>query len=362
MSKGLLATILKIIVICVNIVAALALVIFASLFVTSPKTANNLASSCISCKKPNITLARQPIFRSRGRMTVKDWEVMLSPSSTEPVIVPELKPSEQQRMALARVNHYRALVGLAPVTLNKDINRASESHAEYNARHSLSGHTEKRSKDGYSGAWPWDRMECFGYDKFTYATEICSTRWAEPQFLLSINPNWAVDGWVDTVYHRFPILSPDVYEAGFGARRTVTCVSYVMDFGNPGFADKKTIVCYPVKDQHDVPVEFTGDEKPDPLPGRSYPVGYPITVTFNDYRDIVITSVALTNEYGESVESYYITPFSNEYIRESLAILPKKPLSYGATYSVCVLGVADEEPVNLTWQFTTTKQSRNAIP
>jgi uncharacterized protein YkwD len=338
----------------VNIAIIALLLFFAMLYVTDPRTAADVASSCISCKKPNVVIVN-PLrdTDNDGRLTAKDWGIAISPTTTEPKIIPEVNPTKQQDMAVRRVNHYRTMVGLDPVTLNRSINKAAEAHAQYSAQHARLGHQEAQDEDGFTGTWPWDRMKRFGYKEFAYVTEVASIRWSSDDSLLGIVPEWAVDGWMDTVYHRIPIISPNVYEAGFGASRVGEQVAYVMDFANPGFQEKKRIIYYPVDDQDGVPVEFTGDETPDPLPGKAYPVGYPITVTFNGYGNIKIRNIGLTDTKGKKVEFYRLLPYSDNFIRDSLAIIPRHPLENGTTYRVVVDASADGKPIHLEWFFMT---------
>jgi len=335
------------------------MLVFAALYSADSRLAADFANSCISCKKPPVTIV-SPLQKvdGDGRLTIKDWRITIAPTTAEPKIVPEPNPTEQQNIAINKVNHYRSLVGLRPVTLNESINRAAASHAHYNAFHAQSGHIEQKEKEGFTGVWPWDRIKYFGYGTFTYATEVASMRWASHDYLLRIDPEWAVDGWIDTVYHRFPLISPNVYEAGFGANRTDKRLSYVMKFANPGFPVKKQIVHYPIDGQEGVPVEFTGDETPDPLPGKKYPVGYPITVTFNGYNNIKVEDIRLTDANGVKVGFYKLLPYSDEFIRESLAIVPKRPLERGMVYRVEVGAVTDGKPVYLEWSFKTKLSTR----
>ncbi len=324
----------KIISVFVGLAASLILAYFVIFYVGEPKIAYQSANK-------------------DGFLSSKDWRAVLSPVTIEPKVIPELNPTEQQSIALGKVNYYRSLVKLDPVTLNKHLNKTSQSHAKYNIIHNLSGHTEKHGQSGYSGTWPWDRMKYFGYGLFTYATEVCSARWASESYPLRIDPEWAVDSWVDTVYHRLPVISPNVYEAGFGSGKIGNHVAYVMDFANPGFTPKRQVIYYPVNGQHSVPTEFTGDETPDPLPGKSYPVGYPITVTFNGYDDIRVKDVGLTDDNYNEVDFYKILPNSDKHIGETFAIIPVIPLRSDTTYHVSVLARADGKTINLNWEFRT---------
>ncbi|MDP2210529.1 MAG: CAP domain-containing protein [Candidatus Aquicultor sp.] len=358
--KRFLHAVLRLMGAMINFVAVSLLVFFVALYFTDSLIFTDISTSCVSCKKPGFEMASP--FRDvndDGKITVDEWRIAISPTTTDPKIEPELNPTEQQRVALERVNYYRDFVGLKDITLNEAINKAAQAHAKYNVTHTQSGHEESPGEEGFTGIWPWDRIKFFGYKEFTYATEVASMRWASHDYLLQIDPKWAVDGWVDTVYHRLPIISPRVFEAGFGAGKVEKRLAYVMDFANPGFAEVKRVVHYPVDRQSDVPFEFKGDETPDPLPGKKYPVGYPVTVTFNGYQSIKIISSEVRDSNGVSVPCYRLLPYSDQFIRDSFALIPKEPLERGMVYDVKIEAIADDDPIYLDWSFTTSTSARD---
>lgn len=356
--KRLFHAVLRVLGAMINFAGVSLLVFFVTLYLTDADIFTDISTSCVSCKKPGFEMASP--FRDAnddGKITVDEWRIAISPATTIPKIEPELNPTEQQRIALERTNYYRDFVGLKDITLNEAINKAAQAHAKYNVAHTQSGHEESPGEDGFTGIWPWDRITFFGYKDFTYATEVASMRWASHDYLLQIDPKWAVDGWVDTVYHRLPIISPRVFEAGFGAAKVEKRLAYVMDFANPGFSEVKRVVHYPVDRQSDVPFDFKGDETPDPLPGKKYPVGYPVTVTFNGYQSIKIVSSEVRDSNGVSVPCYKLLPFSDQFIRDSLAVIPKEPLERGMVYSVEVEAIADGDSIYLDWSFTTRSKA-----
>lgn len=358
--KRFFHAVLRVLGAMINFAAVSLLVFFATLYLTDAEIFTDVSTSCVSCKKPGFEIVSP--FRDAngdGKITVDKWRIAISPTTTAPKIEPELNPTDQQRIALERTNYYRDMVGLKDITLNEAINKAAQAHAKYNVAHTQSGHDESPEKEGFTGIWPWDRIKFFGYKDFTYATEVASMRWASHDYLLQIDPKWAVDGWVDTVYHRLPIISPRVFEAGFGAAKVEKRLAYVMDFANPGFSEIKRVVHYPVDRQSDVPYDFKGDETPDPLPGKKYPVGYPITVTFNGYQSIKIVSSEVRDSNGVGVVCYTLLPYSDQFIRDSLAIVPKEPLERGMVYNVEVEAIADGDSIYLDWSFTTSTSARD---
>ncbi|MEW5706995.1 MAG: CAP domain-containing protein [Actinomycetota bacterium] len=353
----LLRLIFNVLQVLIGSLALVALLFFVIIYFNNPKIALEFTNSCLSCKKPSIGIIGPQDANHDGRLTKDDWKILLTPTTSEPKVLPDPNPTEQQEIAIDRVNYYRSLVGLHSVSLNQTINSAAEAHAAYNVQNNSVRHDEDLALEGFTGVWPWDRLKHFGYNKYTYVTEVCSMRWASVNYLLRVDPVWAIDGWINTVYHRLPILSPLVYEAGFGSAKTESRLAYVMDFANPGLPTKKCIVYYPVNNQENIPVKFDGDEIPNPLPGKHYPVGYPITVTFSDCKNIKIEDIKLLDNNGENVDFYKLLPYSDRYINDSLAIIPVKPLKYGTVYTVAVRAYADGKMIDLTWQFKTASKT-----
>src|SRR5207247_685687 len=94
----------------------------------------------------------------------------------------------------------------------------------------------------------------------------------------------AVDGWMATLYHRVPILEPNLKTIGFGCARgqrqgwvTVLNVGSGKDK-----APRPRPVFYPMPDQAGVPVHFPiSGEEPNPIPeDKTGRAGYPITAFF----------------------------------------------------------------------------------
>ena len=85
----------------------------------------------------------------------------------------------------------------------------------------------------------------------------------------------AVGQWLDSVWHRIPIVSPDVDEAGYG--KSGRCDT--MDFGlSTGTSEPRNLV-YPFDGQTEVPRAFSGRESPEPpAPPEGWPSGYPISL------------------------------------------------------------------------------------
>lgn len=246
-------------------------------------------------------------------------------------------PSEDARAGLDRTNCYRVLMGLSRPELEPSLDLASQHHAEYMAANDLITHEESRSDEGYTGQWVWDRAEQAGYDwpNNTLMSEVVS---------FGYGPGAAVDGWMNSVYHRIPFSTPDIVNVGFGQDDRYSAMAFVTEFQS----DEPKAVLYPVDGQFDVPARFNSDEEvPDPAPDASY-VGPPITVTVsagsapgtdsNPYV-LVLRDAKLTGPDGE-VELIELTPDNDPYMYYAIALIPAEPLQEGAEYEV---------EVDVTW-------------
>ena len=120
----------------------------------------------------------------------------------------------QQIAALKQLNLYRVAAGVPPVDEDERLNQSSQAHAQFIVKNcsnyassGLSPHDEDPGwGDGFTGELPWDRMKHFGYQAPGMSEVIA--------FLNS--PAGSVTGWIDTLYHRLPLLDPTTIEVGYG--------------------------------------------------------------------------------------------------------------------------------------------------
>jgi len=186
------------------------------------------------------------------------------------------QPSDAQRRAIERVNHYRGLAGLRLARGAQAIHLGAQAHAEFYAQHrndprvqGLGFHAEPEELPGFTGRSPTDRARFFGYTGGV----------GEDGHFLG-DPILSVDDWMATVYHRNLIMCYGCVEAGYGV---VNRGSNKVDVLNMGSWDyqrpaERTIYTYPADRQVSVHRSWNGAEIPDPLPGLPRPVGYPISL------------------------------------------------------------------------------------
>jgi uncharacterized protein YkwD/Tfp pilus assembly protein PilF len=256
--------------------------------------------------------------------------------------------TDRQNAALAAVNRYRQLAGVPAVTGSAVIHKSAQSHAFYtffngaspNIR-DLGIHKEDASGQGYVGDNVLTRAQHFGYPQRSMA-EVITHRADAPG---------AVQDWIDSVYHRIPILRADLIELGYGDAYLGPMTVQVMDMS---YRERSTgrVILYPASGQRDVPVAFNGNEIPDPAPNASYPIGYPVTATFDRNARVTITGFHFRDPAGTDLPGISLQPGTET--ENSFAFMANTPLEPGTTYSVELSYTLNGVPGKAAWRFTTT--------
>lgn len=109
--------------------------------------------------------------------------------------------SDFERQVVELTNQERTRRGLAPLTLNLDLNDAAEKHSQDMATKNYFSH------QGLDGAQPWDRMRSEGY---TYS------RAAENIAFGQTTPQQVVNDWMNSPGHQRNILDPNLKDIGVG--------------------------------------------------------------------------------------------------------------------------------------------------
>lgn len=272
------------------------------------------------------------------------------------------------QQALERANIYRARVGVVPLRLHSAIITAAQNHATY---HMLNfndpsawengPHGEVEGKPGYTGEWPSWRILAAGYPWNAYG---------EVMHYLA-NPVASVDGWMATVYHRLPLIDPELHYTGYGNDKNAQTAVDVMDFGfgliEAGFwlSTHPFPLAYPIDGQTDVPLSWDGYESPDPLPpGASHPVGYTFTLQ-GVGGHLQVDAIEMRDGHGHLVAVHPNPPDCGRTPDEGdncYALIAVSPLEPGTRYTVQAQGNIMQwqgpdtilVPFNRTWSFTTT--------
>jgi len=267
---------------------------------------------------------------------------------------------DRQAVALDTVNRYRRLAGLTPVTSSAVIHQAALAHAFYTffngalpSIRDLGIHKEESTGQGYTGDNVLSRAQHFGYPQRSMA-EVITHR---------TEPAGAVTDWIDSVYHRFPLLRADLVELGYGDAYLGPMTVQVMDMS---YREKATgrLILYPAINQVSVPVAFNGNEIPDPAPNASYPIGYPVTATFDRNATVTIGAFHLRDPSGTDLPGISLPPSAET--ENSFAYMANVPLKAGTTYTADLTYTLNGKAGHTVWKFTTvlgaspTPQSQTA--
>ncbi len=268
---------------------------------------------------------------------------------------------DRQAVALDTVNRYRRLAGLTPVTSTPIVHQAALAHAFYTffngalpSIRDLGIHKEESSGQGYTGDNVLSRAQHFGYPQRSMAEVI--THRSEPA--------GAVADWIDSVYHRFPLLRADLVELGYGDAYLGPMTVQVMDMSYRERATGRVIV-YPAANQVSVPIAFNGNEIPDPAPNASYPIGYPVTATFDRNATVAIGGFHLRDPAGTDLAGVTLLPNQPD-MENSFAYMANVPLKPGTTYTADLTYTLNGRAGHMIWKFTTvlgaspTPQSQTA--
>ena len=283
------------------------------------------------------------------------------PSAPEAPLALGTAPAEAsatQQAALWWVNTFRARVGLGPVDEVAPLNASATAHALYVLTHpelydegqGLSVHVESPGKDGFTGANFWERMASAGYAGAPFREVIA----------YQANPAAAVAHWMETVYHRLPIVHPAARHVGYAEAHLGTSTIDVLDMGS-GHGKAKIApsgVVWPPDGARDVPLSWDGLESPaPPAPPGGFPSGPVVTLTFGSGLELSVSKHELIDASGGGglVPHVLLTPDSDPNLdgETSVVMYANAPLAPGHTYQALVEGEVKGKPFSRSWTFTT---------
>lgn len=273
------------------------------------------------------------------------------PDAELQAIVPQ-PPSDlaaARKALLDRVNAFRSNVGVPPLSEDGKVAEGAEAHAYYFlfnfGRPQLQGlgiHSEDPTLPAFTGGNSLERDRHFGYGG-SGAGEVINH---------VFTPEGSVQVWMDSVFHRFPLLARETAVAGYGEAQVGVTSIAVMDVGlsDPG---KGEAIVYPTPDQPNVPASFNGGEVPDPAPaGTNYPIGYPVTLQMGLAQTLAVSAGRLLGPDGKEVPSFALEPGKGAMRANEWALLAQQPLTPGARYTVEVSGKVDAQDFSKRWSFT----------
>ena len=257
--------------------------------------------------------------------------------------VPQAKAEPPDEQSLRLLNHYRQLAGLTPVKLDRQLSAGCMEHANYmvqnqgtDAMAGLNPHTQRSNLPGASAAGAACAKAA---DLFVGVSDLAV----------------AIDEWMAGMYHRRPMLDPNLERIGIGyARLPDGMLTAALRFENATRRGGTWPVAYPADKQIDVPLDY-GTEFPNPIPNHGAG-GYPITLQFPPFDKVTGVIAKLTDATGNPVEFFLSDP---EHPATSfgqfglICLIPKQSLQAQHVYSVRIDATWKGKPGSWTWSFST---------
>lgn len=258
-----------------------------------------------------------------------------------------------EEAVLAYINESRASVGLSPFAANSRLAQAATAHASFLVRHrdvydqsGTSAHIEIDGLPGFTGKTFTQRVGAAGYEGRALAEVVAF----KPSSV------GAARSWMESLYHRLPLLDPAIDEAGFGELADGPRFANVLEMGQGRApAEAPRFVVWPPRGDRDVPTSWDGAEIPQPpTPPAGYPSG-PVLTLHAPGGSLVISGASVAPESsGAPVAAASLTNANDPNLKPGvLSLIPHRPLEPSTTYRVRVEGTVDSAPFAETWTFTT---------
>jgi hypothetical protein len=243
---------------------------------------------------------------------------------------------DEVQSALDHINETRKLAGLDSVVLSKTLSDGCYKHAQY-----LVINKDNALTSGMNAHKEFPKLK--GYSKEGESAGAKAV-------IHYVKPSVAIEGFVKTLYHRIPLLQPELREVGIGYFEKdgyivtlVECIS--------GMTGKLTteVVLFPNENQMNVPL-IMGPEIPDPV-GVEGEHGYPVTIYFANWQEVKNVTFKLTGSDGKVVECFVSSPekpatdFSQW---NTICAIAKKPLLPETKFTVSISCTVNGSPFKKT--------------
>jgi Cysteine-rich secretory protein family len=269
------------------------------------------------------------------------WRVALPLLLTASVLQAKAETPDEQVLRL--LNHYRQIAGLTPVKVDRQLSAGCMEHANYmvqnrgtDAMAGLNPHTQRPNLPGASAAGA-----------------ACAK--AADLFLGVSDLGVAIDVWMAGMYHRRPMLDPQLERIGVGyARLPDGMLTAALRFENSRRRGGTWPIAYPADKQADVPLDYAA-EFPNPIPNRGTG-GYPITLQFPPFDKVSGITANLADAKGNPVQFFLSNP---EHPATSfgqfgvICLIPKQSLQAQHAYSVRIDATWKGKPGTWKWSFST---------
>ncbi len=251
------------------------------------------------------------------------------------------------------LNQTRLAAGAGCMNLVTALDTSAQAYCSYEANNASSSscvaqaHTEVSGCTGFTGADVQTREVAAGYPQALAYTEVATT--------FGNNPTAAVPSWIDTVFHRIPLLDPWTVDMGYGGATGCDAI----DIGRGmSTAATKAIVVYPYDGQTNVPPSWSGLEGPEPpAPSGGFPSSYPINIYA---QSLSVTQHVLTKDGDSTPIAHTWLDKNSSQLQSGLqgyfydtAFLYGAPFAVNTKYHVQIVGTYSGGTLNEEWSFTT---------
>ncbi len=251
--------------------------------------------------------------------------------------------------AHALTNQVRLAMGLRCQTMVTTINTAATNHCNYYSGNRAMAmcvsnpHAEVMGCPMFTGASFANRMTAAGY-RGSPAFEVMA---------FVNNGTGSVQMWIDSIWHRTPVLSPWTLDMGYGSAAGCDTIDYGVGAG--GSVPATTVASYPYPNMINVPPSFSGNEgPPPPAPPTGWPSGYPVHL----YAQGVMWGAHTLTLEGSTTDIPHVwlapgDPRAMGLLRSEAVLYANRPLTARTRYHVHVDTTRGGAPVPFDFVFTT---------
>jgi hypothetical protein len=249
--------------------------------------------------------------------------------------------------AINTENTIRLAMGIDCATIALPLCQSAQSHCDYYTQNqgtmceASSPHDEIEGCPGFTGAGLGDRFKAAGYTLRQSGSECMA-------FL--DDPASAVMTFVNSVYHRSPVLDPWMRDFGYG--NSTGCDT--IDFGTGTMSASTIAAFYPYADQTGVPTSFDGSREgpTPPVPPSGWPSGYPVTLYAQKFT---VDTHTITLDGDDTLIAHEWLDSSNDQDLTSYekVLYTDAPLMANTTYHVIISGSLNGTAKSFDWKFTT---------
>jgi hypothetical protein len=277
----------------------------------------------------------------------------------------------QAAAAYTTENTARAAMGIPCASLVSALDTSATDHCDYyvanagNSSCESDPHVEMAGCSMYVAAQFYQREAAAGYTGLPAFEDIAFVD----------NGSTATQTFIDSVWHRIPVLSPWVRDIGYGGGMGNGTGCDTIDFGVGSSTPLSVTAVYPYPGQTGVPTSFNGalEGPTPPEPPGGWPSGYPISVYMFGATTATVHTITVLGDstpIAHELISYmgagdpegllaacstsYMGPDGAECTGAGFILYTNSPMTSGTRYHVHVEGSGTVgAPMTFDWVFTT---------